>query len=39
VGVLQVNARVPAALSAVGQQTLTLSVGGTASPDMAIWLN
>jgi uncharacterized protein (TIGR03437 family) len=38
VGVLQVNARVPAGLSAVGQQTLTLSVGGTASPDMSIWL-
>jgi uncharacterized protein (TIGR03437 family) len=39
VGVLQVNARVPAGLSAVGQQTLTLSVGGAASPDMSIWLN
>ena len=38
VGVLQVNARIPAGLAAVGQQTLTLSVGGTASPDTAIWL-
>ena len=38
VGILQVNARIPAGLAAVGQQTLTLSVGGTTSPDTPIWL-
>jgi len=33
-----VNARIPASLADVGQQTLVLQVGGAVSPEIPIWL-
>jgi uncharacterized protein (TIGR03437 family) len=38
VGILQVNAVVPASLAAVGQQTLALQVGDAVSTAIPIWL-